>query len=289
MQPEDLVKGVVRLVPLPELFIQLNRMVGDPRSTAADMAAVVARDPTLTARLLRIANSPFYGFPSRIDTVPRAVTVIGTRGLRDLALAASTVDVFSRLSGNFLEMSTFWRHSLYCGVTARLIGIRRKVIHSESLFAAGLLHDIGQLIILSKLPEMGREAHLRAVDTGTPLFVMEKEVIGFDHAEVGGALLCKWRLPRTLCDAVRWHHMPRRAEHASLETAIIHVANAVTALKFPLLTRDNRRAPVADVTAPVDDAAHELVGLSGSELDDISSEAERQFSSLAETLLVKAA
>lgn len=289
MQPGDLVKGVVRLVSLPDIFIKLNRMVDDPRSSAADISDVVAQDPALTARLLRIANSPFYGFPSRIDNVPRAVTVIGTRGLRDLALATSTVDVFSRLAGDFVKMDSFWRHSLYCGISARLLGARCRLMHSEALFAAGLLHDIGQLIILNKLPEMGREAHLRAADSGTHLFSMEHEVIGFDHAEVGAELLRKWRLPIHLWEAVRWHHMPDQARRAPLEAAIIHIANSLAAHAFPLATREDGRAPVPGVANRVHEVAWRATGIKEEDLEDIHEETLGQFDSLADAFLSKVA
>lgn len=223
VRPEDLVKGSIRLLGLPEVFVKLTRMTEDPRSSGAAIARTIARDPALTARLLRLANSPFYGFPSRIDTIERALTVIGTRALRDLVLATSVVEVFSRMP--IMEMRTFWRHSLLSGVAARLIGIRCGSSEPEALFLSGLLHDVGQLIILAKLPEMGRETRQRAHDCGLPLHAVEKAVIGFDHAEVGGELLRQWRLPPAIREAVMGHHLPPGAARTPLSSVIIQVAD----------------------------------------------------------------
>jgi putative nucleotidyltransferase with HDIG domain len=206
---EDLVKGTLRLLSPPDVFIRLSRMVDDPSCSAGALARTIMGDPVLSARLLRLANSPFYGFPSRIDTIGRAVTVIGTRALRDLVLAVSAPGIFARMP--ILDMRAFWEHSLRTATLARLLAGRCKLAEPESLFAAGLLHDVGQLIILAKLPEIGRETRWRARDCGLELHMVEQEVIGFDHAEVGGELLRQWQLPRNLWEAVSCHHSPATA------------------------------------------------------------------------------
>lgn len=116
---KDLVSAVSDILSLPETVLRVNEMVDDPQSSAADIGEVIRQDPGLTARLLRIANSPFYGFPSRIDSVPIAITVIGTDQLRDLLLATSAIQVFSDFPNEIVSMETFWRHSLRCAIIAR--------------------------------------------------------------------------------------------------------------------------------------------------------------------------
>ena len=226
----DLVTGSIKLVSVPELYVRLNEAVENPASTTAKIGQIISQDPALTAHLLKIANSPLYGFTSKIDTISRAVMVIGTRGLRDLALATSAVDIFSKIPGTMISMASFWRHSIFTGVIARILAGRCNVLHSERLFVTGLLHDIGQLIIFYKLPEMARDALYRSRSTGQLLHEAEREVMGFDHAMVGGEILRLWNLPVSLAEAVTYHHEPDGTDEYALEAAIIHLASSLASI-----------------------------------------------------------
>lgn len=225
ISPGDLVKGAVRLLSPPEILLRLNTLLEDPECPASALGQVIGRDPVLTARLLRLANSPFYGFPSRIDTVSRAVTVIGMQALRNLVLVTSAVDCLSRLP--VPDMRTYWLHSLRAAIAARVLALHCDVDEPEALFAAGLLHDIGRQIIAAKLPEIARELGIRAGDTGMAVAEVEREVLGFDHAAVGAELLRAWRLPPTLCEPVAFHHRPLEATQTQLAAAIIHAADII--------------------------------------------------------------
>jgi len=226
--PYDLVSGVVRLVSLPEVCIRVNEMLEDPRTNASDIGRVISQDTGLTARLLKIVNSAFYGFPARIETVSRAVTVIGMRELRGLVLAASAVEAFSKIPNEILNMVKFWRHSVYCGVVAQLLAERCHVLHSERLFVAGLLHDIGKLILSHRLPDEMREVVSRMRNEQRPDYEIEREIFGFDHADVGGELLKVWQMPKTLTQAVLHHHRPSEAEEATMDVCLVHIANGMT-------------------------------------------------------------
>jgi putative nucleotidyltransferase with HDIG domain len=219
----DLVKGAVRLLSPPEVLLRLNALLEDPECSAAAIGQVIGRDPVLTARLLRLANSPFYGFPSHIDTISRAITVIGMNALRNLVLVTSAVGTLSRLPAP--GMNEYWRHSLRSAIIARTFALHCHLPEPEALFAAGLLHDIGIQIIAAKLPEIARELECRARDTGRPIDEVEREVLGFDHAEVGAELLAAWRLPRSLCEPVAYHHRPLEAGEMQLPALIVHAAN----------------------------------------------------------------
>lgn len=283
VSPEDLVKGSVRLLSPPEVFIRVSRMVEDPKCSGAALAQTISRDPALTARLLRLANSPFYGFPSRIETIERALTVIGTRALRDLVLAACAAGMFVRMP--ISDMQAFWRHSLMSGLTSRLLGMRCGVREPEALFAAGLLHDVGQLIILAKLPEMGRETRLRARDSGLPLHALERAVLGFDHAEVGGELLRQWRLPQTLWEPVACHHRPASAARESLAAAIIHIAD-ILAHELPDASSPAALEELLTGIAPhVEAPLLERLQLDAGSLAALREELLRQWVSLEEILL----
>ena len=226
--PEELVKGMIKLVSLPHVCIRVNLMVDDPSFSNNDIGDVISQDASLTVRLLKVANSAFFGFQSKIETVSRAVTVIGTHQLRDLVLAVSAVRTFTNIPIDLANMASFWRHSMFCGIVARLIAQKCNVLHTERLFVSGLLHDIGQLIIFHKLPELSRKM-LRQVDlTDEELQTIEKHFLGFNHGDVGAELMKIWQLPPSLCNAVKYHHNPGKAESDDLEASIIHLANAIT-------------------------------------------------------------
>ena len=230
MQANDLVKGVSKLFSLPEVCTRLQEMLEDPHHSASDLGKVISQDPDLTARLLKIVNSSFYGFPGRIDTVNRAVTVIGISELLVLILGASSVMTFNKIPGSLINMAEFWRHSVYCGVVAKQLAKRCNVLHHERLFVAGLLHDVGKLVLCTKLPEQARIVLAQSYDNEVPLYELEQNEFGFDHAELGGLLLANWQLPESLCQAITYHHQPGAAATPSIEAAIVHIANAITHL-----------------------------------------------------------
>lgn len=226
--PADMVKGMVKLVSLPHVCIRVNLMVDDPSFSNKDIGEVISQDASLTVRLLKIANSAFYGFQSKIETVSRAVTVIGSHELRDLVLAVSAVRTFSNIPIDLANMASFWRHSMFCGIVSKLLASKCNVLHTERLFVSGLLHDIGQLIIFHKLPELSRKM-LRRVDlTEEDYYQIEESFLQFNHGDVGAELMKNWNLPPTLQNAIKYHHNPGKAESDQLEASIIHLANAIT-------------------------------------------------------------
>jgi HD-like signal output (HDOD) protein len=280
----DLVTGSIKLVSVPELYVRLNEAVENPTTTTAKIGQIISQDPALTAHLLKIANSPLYGFTSKIDTISRAVMVIGTRGLRDLALAASAVDVFSKIPGTMISMASFWRHCIFTGVIARILAAKCSVLHCERLFVTGLLHDIGQLIIFYKLPEMAREALYRSRSTGQAQHEAERDVMGFDHALVGGAVLHLWNLPDGISEAVTYHHEPSGAKDYALEAAIVHLATSLASIGEGMsLTGKNPEPTMSDAVA------WERTGLSAEITDAVLCEARPHFIAALSLFLPKTA
>jgi putative nucleotidyltransferase with HDIG domain len=275
---QELVSGVVRLVSLPEVCLRVSEMLEDPHTSANDLGRVIGRDTGLTARLLKIVNSAFYGFPSRIETVSRAVAIIGMRELRGLVLAASAIEAFSKVPNDVLNMAHFWRHSVYCGVVGQLLAGECHVLHKERLFVAGLLHDIGKLIICNKLPRQARTIQQLCDDNGMLDFEAEREVLGFDHAEVGGELLQQWRMPDTLTEAVRFHHNPAEAVDSAMDTCIIHIANVMTGIA-------EEGVEIESNLQPIDPYAWKVTGLNESVFDEILSEAGPRFTEALDAIL----
>jgi putative nucleotidyltransferase with HDIG domain len=226
--PQDLVSHNVRLVSLPEVCLQVQALADSPHTTAADIGEVVSKDTALTTRLLKLVNSAYFGLPRKIDTIDRAVNLIGMRELRNLTMAASAAEVFSRIPSTLIDMAAFWQHSVYCGLLARNLASRCNVLHSERLFTAGLLHDVGRLLMLMKMPdEIGQVESIRLISK-KDVCEIERDLVEFDHAEVGYALLQHWNMPANLCASVLYHHNPQEAHDAHLEASLLHMADLVT-------------------------------------------------------------
>ena len=251
-----LVQGVGDLVTLPDVFIRISHLVDDPDSTTTDIANVVSQDPSFTVRLLRVANSPFYGFSSTIDTVTGAVSLIGASQIRNLALSTSVTRTFAGLPNNLVSMGNFWRHSLYCALIARILAKRTGKCEPEAVFTAGLLHDIGELVIFNRLPGQAKEALLLVLDSADelPVYKAERQTMGFDHAQVGGELARQWRLPRMLEECIAYHHDIQQAQRYPRETALVHIANILSQMA-EVDTLDT------DDVQPIDSLAWEITWL----------------------------
>ena len=224
--------GVKDLVTLPDVAMRIARMVNDPTASASDIGREIGRDAALTARLLRIANSPSFGQYGKIATVSRAITVLGVRQVRDLTVGLTAVRAFDGISNELVTMESFWRHSLLCAVAASHVAARRRGSRGDSPFVAGLLHDVGQLVLFSKAPELERKALAKSIDERDDLglYLCEREAMGFDHQAVGLALAQSWGLPRTLQECIEFHHEPHRAQAHASEVATVHIANSIAVL-----------------------------------------------------------
>ena len=224
---EDLVKGVVKLISLPEIYIRITQALEDDNHDAKMLGDIIGHDPALTARILRIVNSAYYSLASKIELVSRAVSVIGEDDLRNLVLATSAVDTFKRIPNQLVDIDLFWRHSVHTGIVSRILSRHCNILHGERLFVAGMLHDIGKLVLYFKEPELSQQVLLKAAETDGQLYNAEKEIIGFTHGDVGAALIEAWKLSDTLKEVVAYHHTPLKAKNHRMETAIVHTANCI--------------------------------------------------------------
>lgn len=223
----SLIDDSTALVSPPDVCIKINQLVADEAASLDDVAEVVKRDPALTARVLKLVNSPYYGLVGRVDTVSRAVMLLGMGEIQKLVITLCAVQNFSRLSNRVTNMNSFWRHAVYTGLLAQALARRARVLHPERLFVAGTLHDIGSLLINRRFPEIAEEAISAAAGDEDALLRLENEHLGFDHASLGAMMLESWWLPPALVDAVRWHHLPHRARVAPVEAAILKVADSI--------------------------------------------------------------
>jgi putative nucleotidyltransferase with HDIG domain len=229
--PRDLI-DIVPASP-PQVYLRLCELLADdPGTTSEDMARVIAVDPALTGRLLKLANSSFYGFSMPIETVSRAITVIGARQLAHLVLVTEAVQAFSGITTTLMDMDRHWRHSVYVGVVARILARQVKADNAEMIFTAGLLHDIGSLMMYQGVPDLAQEALHRSRKSNLPLQVAEQQVMGFDHAAVGGELMRAWHLPAPLTCAVEYHHEAdsKYARDEYKAVGIVHLADVFSSI-----------------------------------------------------------
>ncbi|WJW75251.1 HDOD domain-containing protein [Thiohalobacter sp. IOR34] len=281
----QLIDDVSDLVSPPDICVKVFDLVESPEASAQDIGEVIARDTGLTARLLRLVNSSYYNFSRRIDTVTRAITIVGVRELYSLVLAVSAIKSFSALPNTLVNIDSFWRHGIFTALIARRLAMHCRILHPERLFVAGLLHDIGSLVLYAREPETMRDLLLVSDGDEGVLHQAEMAELGFSHADLGGALAARWLLPDGLQQAIAHHHIPSPAIDHALETAIVHLAET-------LANRSQLGAfcEQADGGAQADGVIWEILGIDAGTFDEaaIIGEAGLQFSETAGLLLAHA-
>lgn len=274
---DTVLKGVRNLPSLPAVVIELLQSIDNDDADTRQLAGKLERDQALAARVLRVANSSFYGLQGKVDSIGDAIVVLGLHGVRTLATAAAVTDVFARKAGGqpTYDMRLFWRHSIAVGLCAKEIA-RRQRMNDGNAFAAGLMHDIGRLALASCFP-----AHIAAVaksraDAGDCWLFAERRVLGLDHAEIGQLLTEHWRFPLLLSRAIGTHHQPDIQQDRM--ATLIHVADR---LGHRLTEQEGEPVPVP----PIDDAAWAAAGLNDETAAELLAVVEAQFESACDALV----
>jgi putative nucleotidyltransferase with HDIG domain len=262
----------IKLPEMPSTAFELNEVVADPFASVHRIAEVVNKSPSLAALLLRIVNSSFYGFPSKIDSISRAVTLIGTREITGLALGISIVNVFKDIPKDLLDMSSFLKHSLACGILSRILAANKNLPQTEQLFVCGLLHDIGRLIIYQYFPDQAKTLLNLAATSDKLLYQLENSYLGGKHTFIGKYLLKTWKLPFELENNVFYHHNPSAAHHP-VKATIVHLAD-IMVNSLGLGSSGERFVP------PLDYKAWDNLGISPSSFETTIRHATHQLASL---------
>ena len=274
---EALIEGPAQLGSLPTIFYQINEAVENPESSFAEIGEIISKDTALTAHLLKIVNSSYFGFSSKVETITHAITIVGMVQLRDLALATAIINSFKGIPKDAVNMRSFWEHSIAVGLAGRVMGVYLKEPNPERFYVLGLLHDLGRLLTYLAIPEdMSRV--LIKYSHGGLLHEAENEVLGWDHAEAGGRILNKWNLPDRLVEGVLYHHNPSLAPRYPLEAAVTHVAD-ILAQTLEFGNSGERFVP------KLDDEAWKMLGLSTGFLSTVLEQVERQASEAVKVFL----
>jgi HD-like signal output (HDOD) protein len=252
---ETIVEQAEELATLPDIYVRIKLVLDDPTSSHTDIADALSTDSAMTARVLRIANSAFYGRSGQLSTVSGAVALLGTQQVHDLVLATAVIQTLEDSFPPALRPSVFWRESLLAGSASKLLAEQCGFLDSERMFVAGLLAQVGQVVLFEQLPTRMLAVAQAATESGQPISELQRQRFGFDYADVGAALFTSWQLPSGLISPIRYHTNPQATDAVLLEAAIVHIAVA-------LATAETLQQQIDQVIAGLNRQAWDAAGLS---------------------------
>jgi putative nucleotidyltransferase with HDIG domain len=215
------------LPPLPEVAVRVVEIVNDPDFSTDHLVAVVRTDPTLTTRVLKLCNSSLFALSREVHTVADAIAYLGSRRLVKLVLATCSMVYFRALDGAAGDSETLWRHSLATGILAQHLGERSEIVAPGTAFTAGILHDIGKVVLAPFADRSPGELAAATAAKAGDFLAGERALTGFDHAVVGGMVADRWQLPVDLRRAIRHHHSAALIMRDNPLTAVVHVADVI--------------------------------------------------------------
>ncbi|MCG6534048.1 MAG: HDOD domain-containing protein [Syntrophales bacterium LBB04] len=255
------VEKINALPTLPSTLRRLSTVMVKPKITVEEISRFVANDPALTTKVLKMINSAMYGFPGRISSVSHAIMLLGLNVVKGLLLGVSVFEIMQK------SMQGLWEHSLGCASAARIIAKKKGLKEPDEASIAGLLHDIGKVILILEFPNEYEEAMRDAEENGILIGEAEMKQFAEPHANVGRWLAEKWRFPNNLVEVIAFHHKPQLAKIAPMEAAIVHFSD--------ILVRARGLGFAGDHIVPqINPAAFEMLKLSEADIGDILKELE---------------
>ena len=220
-------ENVSTIPTLPVVIEKITRLLQNPSTSAEEIGKAITTDQALASKVLKLVNSAFYGFPGKISTITHAVVILGFSTVKNVVLTASIFDAFSKrvsLSENF-DMQKFWLHSIACGAASQCIAKHIGFNAKEECFIAGLIHDVGKILLCNFLPEEFEATVQNRIQKNCLFYESEKEVLHITHQELGGVIVQRWNLPPVLQGVVRNHHYQIPEKEFSTMTGIVHAAD----------------------------------------------------------------
>jgi len=216
--------GTLRNVPtLPDVFGKIIPLMESPSAGAQDISNIISSDQALSAKILRVVNSAFYGFPGRISNISHALIILGFDVVKGLILSTAVFDMMK--TGG---LHGLWKHSLSCAAAARVIARKTNSPNPDEISTSALLHDIGKVVIRIELPDESALIDQLVAEKEISTYDAEQEILGFNHADVGGWLCHEWHLPARLAEPITHHHNPHLSKSALVPTATVNFADSLT-------------------------------------------------------------
>jgi len=272
----SLVGDIKQLPTPPVVFTQINRVVNSPDASVYDVARIIAEDPGMSARTLRMANSAYYALPQPVSSVRQAIVILGMDAIKSLALSSALLKTFTGYLAEPEFQNNFWRHSLATASAARvLFGSRtsdRVIRGGEEGFTAGLLHDIGKLVMVCHLPDLRKKVRAHVQFGVVEDRFAEQDALGVTHAEFGAVLAERWNLPHSLVSAIKYHHTPGAAPGG--ET---HLAKIVHAADYLAHWMADIQRPVERLLPLVEDEVMAEFGITDATLPEIGAVVREEF------------
>lgn len=226
-QIRERIKTIIQLPALPAIAMEVVELIDNPRTSAAKLGQVISSDQALTAKVLKIANSPFYGFPRKISTIEFAIIVLGFDALKEIVISISLISSLQKRSDQYFNAQRFWDHSIATAVIGRRLAKELGYRVSGEVFVAGLLHDMGITALhryfnneYRRIVDILKESELTSLEA-------EESVLGVGHGEIGGWLAERWNLPEQLIEAISYHHTPSKAKLNAELVALVHCADTI--------------------------------------------------------------
>lgn len=221
------IKTIIQLPALPAIAMEVVELIDNPKTSAAKLGQVISSDQALTAKVLKIANSPFYGFPRKISTIEFAIIVLGFDALKEIVISISLISSLQKRSDQYLNSQQFWDHSISTAVIGRMLAKELGYRVAGEVFVAGLLHDMG----ITALHRYFNSEYRRIIDiikeSELSMTEAEESVLGVTHGDVGGWLAERWNLPAQLIEAIAYHHTPQKASINPELVALVHCADSI--------------------------------------------------------------
>jgi putative nucleotidyltransferase with HDIG domain len=263
------VRRIKNLPAMPAVVARLFKMLENPEAAQADVARLIGQDQALSAKTLRLANSPFFGYARKVSSISQALLVLGFDVVKGLVLTSGVSDLIRK------SMKGLWEHSLAVAAASGVVARRLKYKDAEEMLLAGLLHDLGKVVLATEMPRETRAVIDRAAADGITFYEAERRMGDFDHGDVGAWLAEHWNLPPGLADPIEHHHQPERAENAPEAAAVVHLAD--------LLVRALGIGFAGDsFVPPLSPAAWDLLKLSPKDWPGLLDELEPALASLGE-------
>ncbi|PKM93580.1 MAG: hydrolase [Firmicutes bacterium HGW-Firmicutes-1] len=224
----ELVSRIDEIPIFPQTVSKILKLVDDPKTNIRDIENEILKDQGFTTKVLKLANSAYFGVSRQIKTVSQATTLLGFQAIRSMVLASSVGSVLSKeLIGYALEREALWKQSQICAITARVISKKIKFPQPDQAYTAGLLKDIGKVILDHYLNDQFQNIMDQINEGNKPFLEVEEEILGFNHCQVGARIAEKWKLPEDLVEAIAYHHQPEKAQLNLKLVAITHVADGL--------------------------------------------------------------